>query len=172
MACWDVCGVLSRKASLPGVFVAHASLRGREEFSLLLLSLLRARAYPVVITPNSRALQSCWLKALDRDATRRLLCGSCKSTNQMPASDFRKSSHHGATEAFQRLDESGEKVELEISEWTSDTAWSKRPLGSAPARLLCLLRARLTALGSSSLPGRGRPTGRPATALGARACYL
>ena len=45
-------------------------------------------------------------------------------------------------------------------------------IGSAPARLLCLLRARLAALGSSSLPGRGRPTGRPATALGARACYL
>ena len=33
------------------------------------------------------------------------------------------------------------------------------PLGSAPARLLCLLRARLAALGSLALPGRGRPTG-------------
>ena len=31
-------------------------------------------------------------------------------------------------------------------------------LGSAPARLLCLLRARLVALGSSALPGRGWPT--------------
>ena len=37
-------------------------------------------------------------------------------------------------------------------------AWSKCPPGSAPARLLCLFRARLTALGSSVLPVRGRPT--------------
>ena len=52
------------------------------------------------------------------------------------------------------------------------TACSKCPLGSAPARLLCLLRARLAALGSSALPGRGRPTGFPATASGARASRL
>ena len=45
-------------------------------------------------------------------------------------------------------------------------------LGSAPARLLCLLRARLAALGSAALPGRRRPTGRPATASGARAIRL
>ena len=32
-------------------------------------------------------------------------------------------------------------------------AWSKCPLGSAPARLLRLLRARQAALGSSALPG-------------------
>ena len=38
------------------------------------------------------------------------------------------------------------------------------PLGSAPARLLRLLRARLAAPGSAALPGRGRSTGRPATA--------
>ena len=44
-------------------------------------------------------------------------------------------------------------------------AWSKQPLGSAPARLLCLLGARLAALGGSSLSGRGRPTRRPATAF-------
>eukprot|EP00964_Phaeocystis_antarctica_P017412 scaffold9616_cov59-Phaeocystis_antarctica.AAC.1 len=48
-------------------------------------------------------------------------------------------------------------------------AWSECVLGSAPARLLRLLRARLTALGSSALPGRGRPTGRLVTASGARA---
>ena len=48
------------------------------------------------------------------------------------------------------------------------SAWSKWPLDSAAAQLLCLLRARLAALGSSALPGRGRPTGRPATASGAR----
>ena len=42
----------------------------------------------------------------------------------------------------------------------------------APARLLRLLRARLAAPGSSALPGRGRPTGRPATASGARASRL
>ena len=46
------------------------------------------------------------------------------------------------------------------------------PLGSAPARPLCLLRARLAALGSSVLPGRGRPTGRPATASGIRTSRL
>ena len=43
-------------------------------------------------------------------------------------------------------------------------AWSKCPLGSAPARLLRLLRARLSAL--------GRATGRPATASAARASRL
>ena len=37
-------------------------------------------------------------------------------------------------------------------------------LGIAPARLLRLLRARLAALDGSALPGRGRPTGRPAIA--------
>ena len=48
-------------------------------------------------------------------------------------------------------------------------AWSKRPLGSAPARLLCLLRARLAALDSSALAGGGWPSWRPASASGARA---
>ena len=52
------------------------------------------------------------------------------------------------------------------------TAGSRCPLGSAPTRLLCLLRARLAALGSSAFPGRGRPTGHPATASGARASRL
>ena len=37
----------------------------------------------------------------------------------------------------------------------SAAAWSKCPLGSAPARLLCLLRALLVALGGSVLPERG-----------------
>ena len=37
---------------------------------------------------------------------------------------------------------------------------------------LCLFRARLAALGSSALPGRGRPTERPATASAARASRL
>ena len=58
--------------------------------------------------------------------------------------------------------------------------WSKRPphhgqsarLGSAPARLLRLLSARLAALGGSALPERGPATGRPATALGAQASCL
>ena len=45
-------------------------------------------------------------------------------------------------------------------------------LGSAPARLLRLLRACLAALGSSALPGRCRPTEGPATAPGARASRL
>eukprot|EP00964_Phaeocystis_antarctica_P036108 scaffold20635_cov62-Phaeocystis_antarctica.AAC.5 len=43
------------------------------------------------------------------------------------------------------------------------------PLGSAPARHLYLFRARLVALGSSVLPGRGQPTGLPTPASGARA---
>ena len=46
------------------------------------------------------------------------------------------------------------------------------PLGSPPARLLRLLSARLADLGSSALLGRGRPTGHPATASGARASRL
>jgi hypothetical protein len=37
-------------------------------------------------------------------------------------------------------------------------AWSERPFGSALARLLRLLRARLTAAGSSALRWRGQPT--------------
>ena len=37
-------------------------------------------------------------------------------------------------------------------------------LGSASARLLCLLRARLAAMGSSALPERGRPTASDARA--------
>ena len=45
----------------------------------------------------------------------------------------------------------------------------KGPLGSAPARLLCLLRARLAALGNSALLERGRRIGRPATASAALA---
>ena len=51
-------------------------------------------------------------------------------------------------------------------------ARTKRPRGSAPARLLRLRRVRLAALGSWALPGRRRPTGRPATASGARASRL
>ena len=45
-------------------------------------------------------------------------------------------------------------------------------LGRAPARPLCLLSARLAALGSLALPERGPATGRPATASGARARRL
>ena len=51
-------------------------------------------------------------------------------------------------------------------------ARSKCSLASAPARLLRLLRARLEALGSSALLGRGRATGRPVSASGARASRL
>ena len=43
-------------------------------------------------------------------------------------------------------------------------AWSYCSLGRASARLLCLLRARLAALGSLALSDRGRFTERPATA--------
>ena len=56
-------------------------------------------------------------------------------------------------------------------------AWPKCPAPvppqgqSAPARLLCLLRARLAAPARHS-PGRGRPPGRAATAAGARASRL
>ena len=50
--------------------------------------------------------------------------------------------------------------------------WSKCPLGSAPARPLCLLRACLAALESSVLPERGPFTARPATASGAHASRL
>ena len=55
---------------------------------------------------------------------------------------------------------------------TCPTAWSKCPLGGAPARLLCLLRVHLTALGSAALPGRGRATGHPTIASGARVSRL
>ena len=54
---------------------------------------------------------------------------------------------------------------------TCPTAWST-PFSNAPARLRCLRRTRLTALGSSALPVRGQSSGRPATASGARASRL
>ena len=47
-------------------------------------------------------------------------------------------------------------------------AWSKCSVGSAPARLMCLLRSRLAALDSSALPGRGRPTASGARAIQSR----
>ena len=43
---------------------------------------------------------------------------------------------------------------------SSKPAWPKRPLGSAPARFLRLLRARRAALAGSVLPGEG-PAHRP-----------
>ena len=52
-------------------------------------------------------------------------------------------------------------------------AWSKCCLGSAPARRMCLLAARLAVLAGSALSqGRSRATGRPSTASGARARRL
>ena len=48
----------------------------------------------------------------------------------------------------------------------STAAGSKCPLGSAPARLLCLLGGRLVALSSSVLPESGRPPGEPGNCLG------
>eukprot|EP00964_Phaeocystis_antarctica_P086582 scaffold54852_cov57-Phaeocystis_antarctica.AAC.6 len=51
-------------------------------------------------------------------------------------------------------------------------AWSDCPLGSAPARLLRLLRARLAALDSSALRFRGQLARRSATASGALASGL
>ena len=53
-----------------------------------------------------------------------------------------------------------------------DAAWSKCLLRSAPARLRCLLRARLAALAVSALRGRGWADGRPATVSGALASRL
>ena len=61
--------------------------------------------------------------------------------------------------------------QLPVAGWGAP-AWSKCPLGSAPARLLCLLRARLAALAVSALRARGWATGRPATASDARASRL
>eukprot|EP00964_Phaeocystis_antarctica_P081784 scaffold51195_cov35-Phaeocystis_antarctica.AAC.3 len=61
---------------------------------------------------------------------------------------------------------------MQHDELCSGAACSKWPLGSAPARPLHLLTARLAALNGSALPGRGSGTGRPATASGARASRL
>jgi hypothetical protein len=70
-------------------------------------------------------------------------------------------------------DEHPELVRLETEEDVEkliarQQAQGGHPLGSAPARLLRLLGARLAALGGAALPGRGRPTGRPATDSAAR----
>ena len=70
-----------------------------------------------------------------------------------------------------QLDARGGEV-LPLASRGGGAAWSRSSLGTAPARLLCLARARPTAwgrLGHSVLPGSGRPTGRPATASRARA---
>ena len=64
------------------------------------------------------------------------------------------------------------RSEISITGFGGAAAWSNCSLASAPARLLCLLRVRLAALGSSVRPGRGRPAGRPATASGAPASRL
>eukprot|EP00964_Phaeocystis_antarctica_P139247 scaffold103996_cov66-Phaeocystis_antarctica.AAC.1 len=53
-----------------------------------------------------------------------------------------------------------------------ERAASKAADSTAPARPLHLLRARLVALGGMHSQGASRPTGRPATALGARASRL
>ena len=79
-------------------------------------------------------------------------------------------------EAFAAIDRTRRgfypRVYEAIPEAEGNAAWSKCSLGSACARRLRLLRARLAVLGSSALPGRGRPTERPATASGARASRL
>ena len=71
----------------------------------------------------------------------------------------------GQLETF--LKEEGVPVAAMLSAATSGAAWSKCPLGGTPARLLRLLRARLAALSSLTLPRRVRLTERPATASGA-----
>ena len=63
---------------------------------------------------------------------------------------------------------SGRVRELTQSVARRAAARSKRPIGSARARLLRLLRARPAALGGSALPGRGPATGSPATARASR----
>ena len=52
------------------------------------------------------------------------------------------------------------------------TAWSVSHLGKGPARLMCLLRGAPDGSGQLSLPGRGRPTGRPAIDSGTRGSRL
>ena len=58
------------------------------------------------------------------------------------------------------------------------TRWGRRnstvkvPSWQRPSSPPAPLRSHLAALGGSALPGRGRPTGRPATASGARASRL
>ena len=79
-------------------------------------------------------------------------------------------------EAFAAIDRTRRgfypRVYEAIPEAEGNAAWSKCSLGSALARLLRLLRARLAASGVSALPGRGRLTERPATASGTRASRL
>ena len=69
---------------------------------------------PVVITLPSTCICTLFI-ALPKGGLRGV--GS-----RMPASDFRRSSHHGGKGGFQKLDESGAPVEPEknVSEWTSE----------------------------------------------------
>ena len=62
--------------------------------------------------------------------------------------------------------------DAETATKTGKATRPKCPLGGTHARLPRLRTARLAALGSSALPGRGRPTGRLATASDARASRL
>eukprot|EP00964_Phaeocystis_antarctica_P012267 scaffold6783_cov61-Phaeocystis_antarctica.AAC.2 len=90
------------------------------------------------------------------------------------AADCTEVAYMGALFEAMRVDiiNTGDAKVVDLIAAFRTSAWSKCSLGSAPARLVCLLGARLAALDSSALPGRGRSTGRPATASGARASRL
>ena len=92
--------------------------------------------------------------------------------NAIPSSSMEYSATVGDTLTFKYGVMHNVFLAADETEWSRcSSAWSKCSLGSAQARLLSLLGAHLAA-GSSALPGRGRPTGIPATASGARASRL
>ena len=57
------------------------------------------------------------------------------------------------TAGNQRIANAASRLLLHLARDNASTAWSKCLLGSAPARLLCLLRTHQVALGNSALPG-------------------
>ena len=71
-----------------------------------------------------------------------------------------------------KAEELARRREQEVRQRGPEAPAPARLLGSARARRLHPLSLRLAALGSSVLPGRGRPTGRPTTTSAARASRL
>ena len=130
------------------------------------------------------ASRAAFREAMDWRRAARALCEAIALRPDEPMAYFNlgsvlSSSGH-EVESAQRFLEAKARFPEGSEPWAKATASAfdvlqhgqKCSLSSAPARLLRLLRARLAALGSSARPGRGRPTGRPATALGARASRL
>ena len=128
---------------------------------------------PPVLNPFFESLLKWWCEAMDNEADSRC---NLLFTNRHISQTSDGTQIRGLSAQMRRyvpMTGAAQRDQFEqLAAEFCKTAGSKCPLGSAPARLLRLLRARLAAMGSSALPGRGRPTGHQATASGVRASRL